>query len=88
MSYFILEMNVICVEGLEELNQISSPNLSVYVMVLLKGASLKDQNANTNMVEGGQNPSWNYTVNFVIDTSKQIQALKSQLMFTIISKNN
>lgn len=86
MSYLILEMNVISVEGLEEL--ISSPNLSVYVMVILKGASLKEQNANTHMVEGGQNPIWNFAVKFFIDRSKQIQALKSLLMFSIISKNN
>ncbi|KAL0537977.1 hypothetical protein IC582_026971 [Cucumis melo] len=65
MSYLILEMNVISVEGLEEL--ISSPNLSVYVMVILKGASLKEQNANTHMVEGGQNPIWNFAVKFFID---------------------
>uniref|UniRef100_A0A1S3C803 C2 domain-containing protein n=1 Tax=Cucumis melo TaxID=3656 RepID=A0A1S3C803_CUCME len=86
MDLLSLEISVDSAENLKKLDDLSS-KMKVYVVVSVTSGVFSEQRAQTNVdMEGGENPRWNFPMNFLIDLNAAKQDLNSLLTFTIKSE--
>ena len=87
MDLLSLEISVDSAEDLKKPDTYLPSRVKAYVVVSVTSGVFSEQRAQTNVdMEGGENPRWNFPMNFLIDLNAAKQDLNSLLTFTIKSE--